>query len=84
MRKKELLHLHSLLHALKRHAELKYGVDEEAFAEYESLEITPYRVYERKEQHQKAIMTLSKLLVRELEEDSEGSDEEYREAVPAK
>ena len=81
MKKKELLHLHSLMHALKRHAEAEYGVDEEAFEEYESLEITPHQVYERKDEHAEAVMMLSKLLVREL---ADGDDGERREAVPAK
>jgi hypothetical protein len=85
MKKKETLHLHSLLQALKRHAVVEYGVDEEAFAEYESLDIIPERVYERKDRHEEAVVTLSKLLVRELAEESgESSEEETREVAPVK
>jgi hypothetical protein len=84
MKKKELLHLHSLLQALKRHTEAEYGVDEKAFAEYESLDIIPERVYERKGRHEEAVMTLSKVLVRELGGESDySSDDEPQKVAPA-
>ena len=82
MRKKELLHLHSLLQILKRRAEVEYEVSEIAFEEYESMGVTPQQVYKRKGEHQEAVMVLSELLVSELEE-NDGSDEGRREAVPA-
>ena len=85
MRKKELLHLHSLLHMRKRHAEVEYEVDAIAFEEYESLGVTPQQMYKRKGEHEEAVMVLLELLVREFDEMSDdGEDERGREPVLAK
>ncbi|WP_049996265.1 UPF0058 family protein [Halococcus sediminicola] len=84
MKKKEILQIHSLLHILQQHAIAEYEVDGEAFEEYESLDITPYQVYERKEEHKEAVFALSESIIGTLEEDSGGHDDDRTEPIAAK
>jgi hypothetical protein len=84
MKKDESLQIHALLRALKQHVEVEYGVSEEAFEEYEDLDVRPEHVYKKKGRHQEAVMLLADRIADELaKEGSYSPDEEEREPIAA-
>ncbi|WP_049996405.1 UPF0058 family protein [Halococcus sediminicola] len=85
MRKDESLQIHALLRALKQHVEHEHGISEEAFDEYEELDVKPEHVYKNKGKHQEAVMLLSKKIADELAKEGSYSpdEEEEREPIPA-
>lgn len=85
MKKDESIQIHALLQTMKQHVEVEYGIDEEAFEEYEELDVLPEHVFERKGEHQEAVKVLSSKIADELaKEGSYSSDgEEEREPIAA-
>ena len=87
MRKDEIIQMHALLRAMKQHVEMEYGIDEEAFGEYEQLGVKPELVFEKKGEHQEALMMLAKRIADELAKEgsysSDGEDEEKRKPIAA-
>lgn len=67
MRKNELVYLHELLHALKRHAEDRDGFPEGVLEGYESVGVTPLELYESKERHRVAVLVLARKLAATLD-----------------
>ena len=83
MRKDESIQMHALLRAMKQHVEVEYGIDEEAFEEYEELEVQPEHVFAKKGKHQEALMLLAKRIADELaKEGSYSVDDEGEEWEP--
>ena len=83
MRKEESIQMHALLRAMKQHVEIEYGIDEEAFEEYEELEVQPEHVFAKKGRHQEALMLLAKRIVDELAKSgSYSADDEKEEWEP--
>ena len=75
--------MHALLRAMKQHVEIEYGIDEEAFEEYEELEVQPEHVFAKKGRHQEALMLLAKRIVDELAKSgSYSADDEKEEWEP--
>lgn len=87
MRKDEIIQMHALLRAMKQHVEMEYGIDEEAFGEYEQLGVKPELVFEKKGEHQEALMMLAERIADELAKkgsySSDGEDEEKRKPIAA-
>jgi hypothetical protein len=82
MRKDESVQIHALLRAMKQHVEMEYGIDEEAFEEYEELGVKPELVFEKKGEHQEALMILAERIADELaKKGSYSSDEEEQEPI---
>ena len=83
MRKDESIQMHALLRAMKQHVEIEYGIDEEAFEEYEELEVQPEHVFAKKGRHQEALMLLAKRIVDEFAKSgSYSADDEKEEWEP--
>jgi len=83
MRKDESIQMHALLRVMKQHVEREYGIDEEAFEEYEKLEVQPEHVFAKKGKHQEALMLLAKRIVDELAKSgSYSADDEEEEWEP--
>ncbi len=55
--KEELVHLHLLLFQVKKTLEW-FGVDNEYFAAYDSLGISPVHIFRQKDEHKQAIINL--------------------------
>lgn len=66
MRKIELVHLHALLGLLRRRLEGQNDIDDEAFADYEGLDVGPTQVYKPKDEQREAVLALSRGLADEL------------------
>ena len=79
MRKDESIQMHALLRAMKQHVEVEYGIDEEAFEEYEELEVQPEHVFAKKGRHQEALMLLAKRIVDELAKSGSYSGDDEKE-----
>lgn len=62
MQKDELIQMHTLLCQIKNHLQSTGVADEEAFAEYEGLGISPVHVHRSKGEHKRAIFLLGKEL----------------------
>ena len=56
MKKEELVHLHMLLAQMKKYCE-EHGFDCD-FKRYKELEISPFQVHRRKNEHKQAIFVL--------------------------
>ena len=87
MRKDEIIQMHTLLRAMKQHVGIEYGIDEEAFEEYEGLGVKPELVFEKKGEHQEALMMLAKRIADKLAKEgsysSDGEEKEKREPIAA-
>ena len=87
MRKDESVQIHALLRAMKQHVEAEYGIDQEAFEEYEELEVQPEHVFAKKGKHQEALMLLAKRIADELAKSGSYSvdddEEEDRQPIAA-
>lgn len=69
---------------MKQHVEVEYGIDEEAFEEYEELGVKPELVFEEKGEHQEALIVLAERIADELaKEGSYSSDKEEQEPIAA-
>ena len=87
MRKDESIQIHALLRAMKQHVETEYGMGEEAFEEYEELEVQPEHVFAKKGKHQEALMLLAKRIADEFAKSGSYSvdddEEKERQPIPA-
>lgn len=77
MHKDELLQLHSLLCQVKRFFADADLPDEEAFAEYEDLAVSPQHIHKSKTDHKRAVFLLGK----GLSELVMGTDREHQERL---
>jgi hypothetical protein len=71
MRKKELIHIHSLFAALRQHLDTPVAehAETDAFEEYDSLRVRSVELHKGKDEHQYAIQLLGTGLVNRLEDD---------------
>ncbi|EMA54778.1 UPF0058 family protein [Halococcus salifodinae] len=86
MRKDESIQVHALLRAMKQHVEIEYGIDAEAFEEYDELVVQPEHVFAKKGKHQEALMLLAEKIADALAKSgsySSDEDKEKREPIPA-
>ena len=67
--------------------EMEYGINEEPFEEYEELGVKPELVFQKKGEHQEALMMLAKRIADELAKEgsysSDGEDKEKRKPIAA-
>lgn len=68
MRKRELIHLHTLLSRARRFVSRREDVPDSAFEPYDDLDVAPTAVYEAKGDHQAAVRALAAALASIAEE----------------
>ncbi|WP_202318811.1 UPF0058 family protein [Archaeoglobus neptunius] len=71
--KEELVHLHLLLFHIKKTFE-SYGIDNEYFKEYESLQISPVQIFRQKNEHQEAIFKLCMGIMKAMGKEKEAEE----------
>uniref|UniRef100_A0A7C2S8S1 Metal-binding protein n=1 Tax=Archaeoglobus fulgidus TaxID=2234 RepID=A0A7C2S8S1_ARCFL len=71
--KEELVHLHLLLFHVKKTFE-SYGLENEYFSEYNSLNISPVQIFRRKNEHQEAIFKLCMGIMKAMGKEKEAEE----------
>ena len=74
MRKRELVHLHTLLSRIRRFVERREDLPEDAFDGYEAADVAPTAVYEPKGDHEAAVSALAGTLAATVEADGGDRD----------
>lgn len=67
MKKRELIFLHSLLDEVRRFLDARWGLPDEAFADYEALGVGPASIHRTKDEHLEAVLCLARALADEVE-----------------
>lgn len=68
MNKQEIIHLHGLLDEIKYQCN-EWGHELDS-SEYEELDVGPKSLYKNREDHRKAVLTLSEMVAKELEDEN--------------
>lgn len=71
--KEELVHLHLLLFHVKKTLEC-YGLENEYFDEYDSLNISPVQIFRQKNEHQEAIFKLCMGIMKAMGKEREAEE----------